>query len=193
MGRVAVSKGYNSMTKCGFEGCQTEILDTWEQRSGKNYIYWVDLNSPTHSFVHRHNLPGWGKDGQTMSKGSRNGSTASPELARLVLAELSDLGASKGSMAIAERLLQIASSKNSAAAVQALDRMSVRLGEKWATMQAPAPNERCKLCGRDRSGKIHITIRDTVWDEMGRLTEELQKEIASGEVWGNPNSRGEGE
>lgn len=164
--------------QCSFKDCDVLILPHWEQRSGTNFTYWVDLSTKNKSFVHRHNHEGFkGFAGHTHA--SANGSSSSPELSRLVLGELEDAGASAASLAIAERLIEVASGKHAAPAISALDRLAARIGEGWAAMKPPGPDETCKLCKRrvDGSKDVHITISPGVELEQRQMMQNLMDAV----------------
>ena len=178
--------------QCSFKDCEVLILPHWEQRSGTNFTYWVDLSTANKSFVHRHNHEGFkGFTGHRHT--SSNGSNASPELSRLVLGELESGGATEASLAIAQVLLQLASGKHGAAAIQALDRLAIRLGEMPPTMNKPGRNQTCPLCNRTPTGKMHITISPGPAREQVELMADLMDSIEDEEPGSSAPYRSDGE
>lgn len=91
-------------------------------------------------------------------------------MAKLVLGELEAAGATEASLAVARRLLTIASTKDSSAAVGALDRLSTRLGESWEARK-PGPTQVCPLCNRRASGDVHITLSEGTGADLRRFKE----------------------
>ena len=153
---------------CSHPGCEVIIHPHWEQRSGKGFTYWVDTTVSSKPFVHRHNDETFGKD-REYSNGTAK-AAASSKLARIVLGELADANASEGSIEIARELLRLASSSNNAAAIQALDRLSSRLGEIPHSMKKPTPSQTCPLCNRKPSGDVFITLSPGAAADMQRFS-----------------------
>lgn len=153
--------------KCelGIEGCDGSH-GPLRKEAYDGYIMWFDDDNV---FRHREDA-GFNK---RKRKRSNNGTIAiDNELSRIVLLELEAGGATAGSIAIARRLLAIASTDKGAQAVGALDRLPVRLGEQWE--RKPGPNETCKVCGRKASGAVHLTVTKGIGEDLRRFKSMME-------------------
>ena len=160
-----IDKGIGGLpsTGCelGIEGCDGNHGPLTE-RNHEGFTVWVNERG---SIVHRKNTGIVGGKQRSRVNGTNK---VDSQLSKLVLGELEAAGATPASLAIAKRLLQIASTQKGAQAVQALDRLAVRIGESWEARK-PGPSQVCPLCNRKASGDIHITMSPGTMEDMTRF------------------------
>jgi len=149
--------------------CQLNIPDcdgshgALTERNHEGFTVWVDERG---SIRHRKNTGIVGGKQRSRVNGTIK---VDSQLSKLVLGELEASGATPASLAIAKRLLQIASTQKGAQAVQALDRLAVRIGESWEARR-PGPTQVCPLCSRKASGDIHITMSEGTMEDVRRFS-----------------------